>query len=114
MENKEKSQQTEVSGEITVREAGRRGGCSTRDRYQGTGFYRRIGAKGGRATATRWRHLLSEFGRRGGRPRRPFLGVKTWRKSTRLKKDGKVGPRVLSAANNITPLPLALPKGGGD
>jgi len=74
MENKEKSQQTEVSGEITVREAGRRGGCSTRDRYQGTGFYQRIGARGGRATATRWRHLLSEFGRRGGRPRRPFLG----------------------------------------
>ena len=74
MENEEKSQQTEVSGEITVREAGRRGGCSTRDRYQGTGFYRRIGAKGGRATATRWRHLLSEFGRRGGRPRRPSLG----------------------------------------
>ncbi len=40
--------QAEVSGEISVREAGARGGRSTRDRYAGTGFYQRIGAIGGK------------------------------------------------------------------
>jgi len=58
---------------ITVAEAGRRGGNATRDRYQGTGFYQRIGAKGGRKTAELYADLLQQFGRRGGRPRRPAL-----------------------------------------
>lgn len=65
--------QTEVSSGISVQVAGRRGGLSTSARYRGTGFYQRIGAMGGRVTATRWHDLLAEFGRRGGRPRRPAL-----------------------------------------
>ena len=65
--------QVEVSIGITVQEAGRRGGHATRDRYQGTGFYQRIGKKGGWRTAELYHHLLAEFGRRGGRPRRPVL-----------------------------------------
>ena len=62
-----------LPAQITVREAGRRGGNVTRDRYAGTDFYRRIGAKGGRRTKELYRDLLSEFGKKGGRPRRPIL-----------------------------------------
>lgn len=58
---------------ITVQEAGRRGGCVTRDRYAGTDFYQRIGAKGGKRQKELYADLLAEFGRRGGRPRRPSL-----------------------------------------
>jgi general stress protein YciG len=58
---------------ISVTEAGARGGAVTRDRYAGTGFYQRIGAKGGKKTAELYADLLKEFGRRGGRPRRPAL-----------------------------------------
>lgn len=59
--------------EISVREAGRRGGEVTKTRYAGTDFYRRIGAIGGEVTKSRWGHLFAEFGRRGGRPRRLAL-----------------------------------------
>lgn len=58
---------------ISVKEAGRRGGHATRDRYQGTGFYQRIGRKGGKRQKELYADLLAEFGRRGGRPRRPNL-----------------------------------------
>jgi hypothetical protein len=58
--------------EITVAEAGRRGGTATRDRH-GIGFYRRIGAKGGESTKKLYGHLFSELGKRGGRPKRPTL-----------------------------------------
>jgi general stress protein YciG len=57
---------------ITVAEAGRRGGSITRDRY-GRDFYQKIGAEGGRRTAELYADLLKEFGKRGGRPRRPTL-----------------------------------------
>jgi len=58
---------------ISVKEAGYRGGTATRDRHAGTDFYQRIGAKGGRATAELYASLLREFGKRGGRPKRPAL-----------------------------------------
>ena len=57
---------------ITVAEAGRRGGTATRDRH-GAEFYRQIGAKGGESTKKLYGHLFSEFGKKGGRPRRPTL-----------------------------------------
>jgi general stress protein YciG len=58
--------------EISVKAAGRRGGMTTRDRY-GSDFYRRIGKMGGERTRELYAELLKEFGRRGGRPRRPTL-----------------------------------------
>lgn len=58
---------------ISVKEAGRRGGSTTRDRYTGTGFYQRIGAKGGKRQKELYADLLAEFGKLGGRPRRPSL-----------------------------------------
>ncbi len=57
---------------ITTREAGARGGRSTLER-RGVGFFQQIGRKGGRRTAELYGKLLKEFGRRGGRPRRPNL-----------------------------------------
>lgn len=58
---------------VSVKEAGRRGGLTTSARYRGTGFYQKIGARGGEITKRRWGHLFSQFGKKGGRPRRPTL-----------------------------------------
>jgi len=58
--------------EITVAEAGRRGGRSTLE-HHGAEFFREIGRKGGQRTAQLYIELLSEFGKKGGRPRRPAL-----------------------------------------
>lgn len=65
------NQSAEVEG-ITCQEAGRRGGAATRDRH-GVEFLRKIAKKGGETTKRRYGHLFSEFGRRGGRPKRPNL-----------------------------------------
>jgi len=67
-----KPDETEAPGEISVREAGARGGRSTLAR-RGTAFFREIGAKGGKRQKELYAALLAEFGRRGGRPRRPNL-----------------------------------------
>ena len=58
--------------EISVKAAGRRGGMTTRERY-GSDFYRRIGRMGGERTRALYAELLKEFGKQGGRPRRPTL-----------------------------------------
>jgi general stress protein YciG len=57
---------------MTVQEAGRRGGYRTLQN-QGVKHFKKIGRKGGKRTAQLYRELLSEFGKRGGRPRRPSL-----------------------------------------
>lgn len=57
---------------VTVRQAGARGGRSTRDRH-GVEFLKKIAKKGGDTTKKRYGHLFAEYGRRGGRPRRPSL-----------------------------------------
>ena len=57
---------------ITAAEAGRRGGQATLE-SQGRDFFKRIGHKGGRRTARLYRELLSDFGKKGGRPKRPNL-----------------------------------------
>lgn len=62
----------QIIKQITVQEAGRRGGHTTLQN-QGVEHFKKIGSKGGKRTAKLYRDLLSEFGRRGGRPRRPSL-----------------------------------------
>jgi general stress protein YciG len=55
-----------VEGEMSVREAGKKGGDTVRDRY-GSGFYETIGRKGGQAT--RERHgaeFYESIGQKGG------------------------------------------------
>jgi len=54
-------------GEMSVREAGKKGGDTVRDRY-GPGFYEEIGRKGGQAT--RERHgagFYEAIGQKGGK-----------------------------------------------
>ncbi len=56
-----------VGGEMSVREAGKKGGDTVRDRY-GSGFYEKIGRKGGQVT--RERHgaeFYEAIGQKGGR-----------------------------------------------
>jgi general stress protein YciG len=72
METKMPNDLDENNG-ITVKQAGQRGGSRTLERH-GREFFQAIGKKGGKRTAELYRELLSDFGKRGGRPRRPTLG----------------------------------------
>ena len=58
--------------QLTVTEAGRLGGYATLQN-QGVDHFKKIGHKGGQRTAQLYRDLLREFGKKGGRPRRPTL-----------------------------------------
>jgi general stress protein YciG len=52
---------------MSVREAGRKGGNTTRERY-GSGFFQEIGAKGGKTVSERYpSDHFREIGRKGGR-----------------------------------------------
>jgi uncharacterized protein len=54
-------------GNMSVREAGRKGGKTTRARY-GAEFFQEIGAKGGKAVSERYSNEhFREIGRKGGR-----------------------------------------------
>jgi general stress protein YciG len=54
-------------GNMSVREAGRKGGRTTRQRY-GAEFFQEIGAKGGKAVSERYSNEhFREIGRKGGR-----------------------------------------------
>ena len=58
---------TRWRGNMSVREAGRKGGKTTRARY-GTEFFQEIGAKGGRTVSERYpSEHFREIGRKGGR-----------------------------------------------
>lgn len=56
-----------VAGDMSVREAGRKGGETVRDKY-GPEFYSEIGQKGGEAVSQDRRHM-SEIGKKGGEAR---------------------------------------------
>lgn len=75
---------------LNVKEAGARGGQRTLERH-GAAFYRKIGRKGGRRTKKLYGDLIREFGKRGGRPRRPSLSNMGETTSPR-KKEEPVGP----------------------
>lgn len=58
---------TPNEGNMSVREAGRKGGRTTRARY-GAEFFQEIGAKGGKAVSERYSNEhFREIGRKGGR-----------------------------------------------
>lgn len=86
----------EAPGGISVREAGARGGHATLE-SQGVDFFKRIGRRGGQRTAELYAELLKDFGKCGGRPRRPTLDENLGEE--RLKKEGGRGrPRRPSPA----------------
>ena len=66
------SEDAEEITQLTVKQAGQRGGSRTLERH-GREHFQAIGRKGGKRTAKLYRELLSDFGKRGGRPRRPAL-----------------------------------------
>ncbi len=58
---------TADEGNMSVREAGRKGGKTTRARY-GAEFFQEIGSKGGKAVSERYSNEhFREIGRKGGR-----------------------------------------------
>jgi general stress protein YciG len=58
---------TGQNGNMSVREAGRKGGKTTRARY-GPEFFQEIGQKGGKAVSERYTNEhFREIGRKGGR-----------------------------------------------
>jgi general stress protein YciG len=57
---------------LSVTEAGRRGG-QTVFRKRGREFYRQIGAKGQQKMRERHPNMASQWGKLGGRPRKPSL-----------------------------------------
>ena len=65
----------ECMTEISVKEAGKKGGRTTLERY-GHDYFKTIGRRGGQKTKERYGHLFSENGRKGGRPRKPDLNIK--------------------------------------
>jgi hypothetical protein len=62
----------DTKDKVSVQDAGRRGGTTTRERY-GSEFYQRIGKKGGERTHELYSEAMREIGKKGGRPRRPEL-----------------------------------------
>ncbi|HXF34784.1 MAG TPA: hypothetical protein VN603_09435 [Candidatus Acidoferrales bacterium] len=66
-ESKEQDDEKATGGEMSVREAGKKGGDTVRNRY-GSGFYEKIGRKGGQVT--RERHgaeFYEAIGQKGGK-----------------------------------------------
>lgn len=57
---------------ITVNEAGHRGGLSV-FRARGCQFFADIGRKGQRVMRARYPNMASQWGKLGGRPRKPKL-----------------------------------------
>ena len=56
-----------ANGNMSVREAGRKGGKTTRAKY-GPGFYQEIGQKGGKTVSEKYSHEhFQNIGRKGGR-----------------------------------------------
>lgn len=76
--------------EISVSEAGRRGGRATLENH-GTDFFKKIGRKGGHKTAKLYANLLSDFGKLGGRPKRPNLDITLGEKDRKRKGGNAVG-----------------------
>lgn len=68
-EEKEEEPEEQPSRPMTIEEAARKGGLTTKERY-GPDFYSRIGRKGGQRVAKeRGPEFYSEIGRKGGEAR---------------------------------------------
>jgi general stress protein YciG len=103
--------ETPEGGEMSVREAGKKGGDTVRNRY-GSGFYEEIGRKGGEAT--RERHGASfyeQIGQKGGKVVKEKYGAdfyeqighKGGQKVKKLIADAKASAAEKAAAEEKTP-----------
>lgn len=67
MASKSNAPPNKSNGEMSVREAGKKGGNTVRDRY-GSGFYEEIGRKGGQVTRDRHgAEFYETIGQKGGK-----------------------------------------------
>lgn len=57
---------------MTVAEAGKKGGLSVAKQY-GRAFFSSIGRRGQRAQRSKYPEMAKEWGKMGGRPRKPAL-----------------------------------------
>ena len=65
-ESTKQGQNAKPGGEMSVREAGKKGGDTVRERY-GSGFYEQIGQKGGRVVKDKYgSDFYEEIGHKGG------------------------------------------------
>jgi len=62
----------DITVDLGVKEAGKKGGRITLERY-GHNYFKIIGRRGGQRTKELYGHLFCEFGRKGGRPRKPDM-----------------------------------------
>jgi general stress protein YciG len=65
---------------ITVNEAGRRGGLSLLQK-RGPEFYAQIGRKGQKSMRAKYPNMAVEWGKQGGRPRKPTVYNNTGQES---------------------------------
>jgi general stress protein YciG len=97
-----KARTEKVDGEMSVREAGKKGGDTVRDRY-GSGFYEEIGRKGGQAT--RERHgaeFYESIGQKGGKVVKDKYGP-TFYEQIGHKGGQKVKKLIAEAKKNAAP-----------
>jgi len=59
-------------GVVTVSEAGRKGGLSVLQK-RGRNFFKEIGRKGQETMRKRYPNMASEWGKKGGRPRKEII-----------------------------------------
>jgi general stress protein YciG len=79
----------EAAEVISVNEAGRRGGLAVL-RARGRGHFIELGRKGQRATRLRYPKMAAEWGKLGGRPRKPKL--EDMGEEAKISKEGRMGP----------------------
>ena len=83
------AQQAEATEVISVREAGRMGGLAVL-RARGRGYFVELGRKGQRAMRLRYPGMAVEWGKLGGRPRKPKL--EDIGEEAKISKGGRMGP----------------------
>ena len=88
-----------INQSISVAEAGRRGGLVIL-RTRGRSYFVELGHRGQRAMRLRYPGMASEWGRLGGRPRKPNL--EDTEEEAKILKEGRMGPALESTASSPT------------
>jgi len=88
-----------IDGSISVAEAGKKGGLATL-RTRGRHYFVSLGRKGQTAMRLKYPGMAAQWGRLGGRPRKPNL--EQMGEKARISKEGRMGPTPHSNASSPT------------